>query len=521
MDMKNGNTQSSNPEEIVARVLDKKYVIPPALMREVDLFYSHCAVVGGKPVLIAGPSGVGKTLFLKLYYEYYKKAYGKKRKGKICYLNCSHFEGRMARSELFGHIRGAFTGADKEKKGWIEKANNGLLILEEIGDLALDVQAMLLTFIETGTYHRMGDNKPRYSDVFIVGATNKPEELREDFYFRFCPFYIPALHERRQDILYYFHFLCPSILPTLSRWEVMTLLSHHWPGNVREIERVGLLMQRGTYRSEFTNYDLSAPRDLLRLNAISPKESQLFNIKAEYLLSEMKANKIATNKLESLLNSFFIGLDISNTQPAFDSFNEETLNQTSLWDFDSNINVLSNIIPFDMAYVGGLGTYCGLFLQDIKAKVNLLSLDTFSLNTLCDPIFNYHFLGKKERGRLLRSLFPKVFNFLSGIKLEKEYDVVSLILNKKQWIEHVESTYKGNSLIDQLKGMPEKKLDTNMHGKALANYSFEDLEIEYYRDLLFKYHGNHTKAAEFAGINYNTFRSRLRRVGLLDEKPQA
>ena len=98
-----------------------------------------------------------------------------------------------------------YTDAHDDKVGLVEKANGGLLILEEVGELPFEVQAMLLTFIETGEYRRLGDEEVKTATVKVVAATNRESALRVDFRYRFFPYYIPPLRERKNDILYYFH----------------------------------------------------------------------------------------------------------------------------------------------------------------------------------------------------------------------------------------------------------------------------------------------------------------------------
>ena len=133
-------------------------IIPPGLGRSLLDFEAHYHVAGKKPILISGDTGVGKSLFLHLSIAYFKEEYKKKKDERpIIEANCAHFAGgasdlNMSRSELFGHCKGAFTGAIRNKMGLVEKADGGLLILEELGELPLEVQAMLLTFIETGEY---------------------------------------------------------------------------------------------------------------------------------------------------------------------------------------------------------------------------------------------------------------------------------------------------------------------------------------------------------------------------------
>lgn len=151
----------------------------------------------------------------------------------------------MGRSELFGHVKGAYTDAIADKAGWIEIADGGCLILEEIGELSNECQAQLLTLIEDGKFHRVGDNKIReVKNISIVGATNrKKSELREDFWNRFMIFNIPPLYQRRQDILYYIEEKEPDLIKLLEPWETLVLLAHNWPGNVREIDKVILSIQ--------------------------------------------------------------------------------------------------------------------------------------------------------------------------------------------------------------------------------------------------------------------------------------
>ena len=103
---------------------------------------------------------------------------------------------------------------------------------------------MLLTFIETGKYRKIGSAENQIAKVQVVGTTNNEDALRDNFRFRFIPFYIPPLHERRQDILYYISAKSPDLINKLNSSEVLTLLAYHWPGNVREIDRVASLMLR-------------------------------------------------------------------------------------------------------------------------------------------------------------------------------------------------------------------------------------------------------------------------------------
>ena len=171
--------------------------------------------------------------------------------GAFLALNCSAFSRELLESELFGYKEGAFTGAVKDKRGLLEEANHGTVFLDEIGEMALELQSKLLRVLETGEFVKVGDTKTTRVDVRIISATNRnlKEEIangrfREDLYFRLSVFRIelPPLRQRREDILLLAqHFAerfskqigCP--VPALSPDAKNLFLSYPWPGNVREM----------------------------------------------------------------------------------------------------------------------------------------------------------------------------------------------------------------------------------------------------------------------------------------------
>jgi len=178
-----------------------KYIIPPGLNYIVNEFIAHCEAGGNHPIMVIGYTGVGKSMFLEIYKKLYEeRCITVEKPFKVVWANCAHFgdnhsDFNMTKSELFGHVKGAFTGAVTNKEGLVKEANKGLLILEEIGELPKQVQAMLLTFIETGKYRKVGSTKLESSEVQLIGATNNEGKLRKDFRYRFFPFYIPSLSE--------------------------------------------------------------------------------------------------------------------------------------------------------------------------------------------------------------------------------------------------------------------------------------------------------------------------------------
>jgi DNA-binding NtrC family response regulator len=216
-------------------------------------------------VLITGENGAGKELAAHALHVLSKRA-----SGPFVKMNCAAIPRELVESELFGHERGAFTGAHQARKGRVELATGGTLFLDEVGDLALDAQAKLLRAIETGEIERIGGSQIIHCDVRFIAATNKDlpaaiaaEEFREDLYYRLnvLPLHVPALRERVTDIVPLArHFLdtfsrAEARAPKTPSEEARTLLEEYsWPGNVRELrnlmERTVVLVEGETIRAE-------------------------------------------------------------------------------------------------------------------------------------------------------------------------------------------------------------------------------------------------------------------------------
>jgi transcriptional regulator with GAF, ATPase, and Fis domain len=204
-------------------------------------------------VLILGESGTGKELVAASLYEH-----GRRRGKVFLKLNCVAIPENLLESELFGHEKGAFTGATSQKVGKFEMADGGTIFLDEIGDMPLNTQAKLLRVIQEKEFERVGGTRTIKVDVRFIVATNKnlPEmvklgQFREDLYYRINVFsiYLPPLRERREDIPYLVdHFLEKSNKPVQVSSQALQLITGYaWPGNVRElqntIERAAVLTE--------------------------------------------------------------------------------------------------------------------------------------------------------------------------------------------------------------------------------------------------------------------------------------
>jgi DNA-binding NtrC family response regulator len=201
-------------------------------------------------VMILGETGTGKELVARTLYQQSKRA-----DMPFVPVNCGALSENLVESELFGHRKGAFTGADRDHKGLFEVANGGTLFLDEVGELNKNIQVKLLRFLESGEIRRVGETEPFRTNVRVLCATNrdlrtmiKEDLFREDLYFRINTFEIrlPPLRERRQDIpALARHLLARAarrpleqVADLLSPEAIDILLEHEWPGNVREMANV-------------------------------------------------------------------------------------------------------------------------------------------------------------------------------------------------------------------------------------------------------------------------------------------
>jgi len=197
-------------------------------------------------VLLLGESGTGKELIAQaIHYS------SPRREHRFMPINCASVPENLMESELFGHVRGAFTGALKDKKGKFELADGGTLFLDEVADLKGDLQAKLLRFLQEREFEPVGASEPVRVDVRIIAATNKDldklireERFREDLYYRLSvvPILLPPLRERKEDIpALADHFLKrygKERAFTVDAEAMRILMDHDWPGNVRELENV-------------------------------------------------------------------------------------------------------------------------------------------------------------------------------------------------------------------------------------------------------------------------------------------
>jgi Nif-specific regulatory protein len=290
-------------------------------MREVYQMISQVSK-SNATVLIRGESGTGKELVANsIHYNSLRS------KGPFVKVNCAALPDNLIESELFGHEKGAFTGAIKQKLGKFEMANKGTIFLDEIGSIGVEVQVKLLRILQEKEFERVGGYQTIKTDVRVITATNKNLEqaveedtFRHDLYYRLnvFPIYLPPLRERKTDILLLVdHFLekyARENHKTIRRFStpaIDMLMDYHWPGNVRElencIERAVLLCEEGVIHSYHLPPTLQTGTESGTLPVLS-LEDAVANLEKEMIIDALKNTRgnitLAAELLKTTVRKF-------------------------------------------------------------------------------------------------------------------------------------------------------------------------------------------------------------------------
>lgn len=280
-----------------------------------ELFRSIEEISGSDAnVLISGETGVGKEMVAQAIKE------TSKRRDKIFVkVNCAALPDTLLASELFGHVKGAFTDAVKDRIGRFEYADGGTIFLDEITEIPSNMQNRLLRIIQEGTFERLGESIERKVNVRIIAATNKnikdeveSKSFREDLYYRLnvIPLYIPPLRERKEDIVFLVNYFIRKYadkyskkIETTDSETIEILYNHDWPGNVRELENV---IEYALVRSKRQDYlcVCSLPpniRDNIKCNKILSLKEIEIDEKIETLLALLRQNNWNKTKVANIL----------------------------------------------------------------------------------------------------------------------------------------------------------------------------------------------------------------------------
>ena len=265
-----------------------------ALMRAIDIAIQVAPT--DLSVLITGESGVGKESFPQIIHQY-----SRRKHGQYIAVNCGAIPEGTIDSELFGHEKGAFTGAIGERKGYFGEADGGTIFLDEVGELPMPTQARLLRVLETGEFIKVGSSKVEKTNVRIVAATNvnlaqaiADGRFREDLYYRLntVPIQVPALRERGEDVVLLFRKFASDFaekyrMPAIQLTEdaKQMLLAYSWPGNVRQLknitEQVSIIETNREINAAILKNYLPEQNNAQRLPALFGVKSESKNFESE------------------------------------------------------------------------------------------------------------------------------------------------------------------------------------------------------------------------------------------------
>jgi len=238
----------------------------------------HLVAASDAPVMILGETGSGKELIARALHTR-----GSRANGPFIRVNCGAIPAELIDSQLFGHEKGAFTGADQTRSGWFERADRGTLFLDEIGELPLEAQVRFLRVLQDGFIERVGSDKPTHVDVRVVAATHRDlasmvssGKFREDLWYRVAvfPILLPPLRERQDDIPELAHHFAERAASRFSlsiarpsSEDIAMLQSYHWPGNIREL---GAVIDRAAILGDGKTLEISAALGLSKPQVQSP-----------------------------------------------------------------------------------------------------------------------------------------------------------------------------------------------------------------------------------------------------------
>ena len=299
-----------------------------ALLRTIDIAIQVAST--DLSVLITGESGVGKESFPQIIHQH-----SRRKHGQYIAVNCGAIPEGTIDSELFGHEKGAFTGAIGERKGYFGEANGGTIFLDEVGELPLATQARLLRVLESGEFIKVGSSKVEKTDVRIVAATNvnlmqaiADGRFREDLYYRLntIPIQVPALRERGDDTVLLFRkfasdfaekYRMPAIQLTEDARQV--LLNYPWPGNVRQLknitEQISIIETNREITSSILKTYLPAHSNAQRLPALlGTKDGKSFESEREILYQVLFDMRKDVTELKKLVHDIMAERGTTDTQ---------------------------------------------------------------------------------------------------------------------------------------------------------------------------------------------------------------
>ena len=466
------------------------------------------------PLMITGDTGVGKSLFVHIYETLYREAQPKGQPEKrVVRINAAALSETLILSELFGHVKSAFTGASKEKKGLVEMAD--LLVIEEIGELSKEVQAKMLTFIEDGYFYPVGGTQAKAAkDIQIIATTNRKQgDFRNDFYNRFFHFRVPALHERRTDVIRHLIYLYPHLIKELLPSEVMSLIAYNWPGNVREVETVVREIQVRKERDCDNDFNKTLP---VLARALSNSQTGFKWDDCIKLRQSLEMNGVDVVMLEKVLNMHGLGLDNGSKKRPFSNIDDSIgfFSSDEAHHFDKRFNTITIYDYVATQRIGkGLNLYCALFMRNEMEDRSLFEVRNKKIFCFLNPLTKAFGLNPRQHGKLVLD----IVHYVTGMSPIRRIPFPEGLLDYEPFIFQS----FGGTIEDPYPCPQEKKEKENQSLRSVSiptDISEDELLGIYYRKLLKETHGVQKAAAARAGLGPDAFRKRLKKRGIIPKE---
>jgi len=458
-------------------------------------------------ILIYGESGTGKELVARALHTN-----SPRRDNEMIAVNCGALPESLQESELFGHAKGSFTGAIKDKKGLFEEAHNGTAFLDEIGEMSLSAQVKLLRFLQDGEIRRVGDNHPIRVDVRLIAATNKHLEseveanrFRQDLFYRLSviPIHLPPLRERRSDIqLLVDHFInkyCTKLgknIQAVSEKAMRVLNNYDWPGNVRELENA---IERAVVLTKGEEIIHSVLPEQITRNHRTPSAREMFlGLTLEEVVKRHILNTLQDSENNLMEAALRLGISQSALFSKIKEYEMDTDHETS----GSNVDLLAKEIDIPTSASRqarraqkGLSTILvdiGLTLSELEKKYIIKILESTGGN-------------KRKASRLLGISYVTLWRKLRELKVS-EFDYKFPHLKAASDRSQDVSSYKTLNYADVI----DRNLSNYLENATEQGFTLSQLEDQHILDTLHASKGRKQDTAFRLGISKVTLWRKLK-----------
>lgn len=520
----------------------RNWIVPPGLVDTITRFDVRCESIikqfhnkNSIPLMIKGETGVGKTLFVEYLLL---KLNVVESKIPVRFVNCAALPEHLLESMIFGYKKGSHSTAYQDSSGILGNVDNGVLVLEEIGEMSKILQAKLLTVIETKIYYQLGSDNLKFFSGQIISTTNAGKDVfRDDFWYRFETFNVPPIRKRRSDVLYYIENFDYDLIGILTKGNVLSLLSYNWPGNVREIERVCNALREDIkirqkenekLKERFGESSYIGSNSSMNATLVYSQEASGLRLNKPTLIAQdMSKVGVKQDRIERVLKKYSLSFDCF--KGSFENKMRMIFKKEDVFQNYAGCICLVNNLQYNNVYHGFL-IFCKLFLQDVQAENDILEFNSpieysGKKDSRYIDVTNTTYYSKELKSAKVSNLVFKVdseaimstmfystslYNFKHWNVVHKNAFLESFkFLTKVRKISFddisdIESFYSKNSSNAFLTGLLRKHSKESEDEGTIEDYTIKSLKELYYETVCAQIgtsHGFKKKLAKIAGLS--------------------